>query len=86
MALGPANLRIDGGVRLTHTFAVGADLRVGPYLAFDWQEPFGARAWQLSPFAEKQLSTIELAGIRFAWNMGGTIRDVAHSSGWMRLR
>jgi hypothetical protein len=81
-----ATARIDGGVRLTHTLAVGTDLGVGPYLAFEWQLPFGARPWQLSLFAEKQLSTIELAGVRFAWDMGETSRDVARRTGWMRIR
>jgi hypothetical protein len=81
-----ATVRIEGGVRLTHTFAAGADLGVGPCWAFEWQLPFGARAGQLSLFAEKQLSTIELAGVRFAWDMGETLRDVARRTGWMRLR
>jgi hypothetical protein len=36
--------------------------------------------------AEKQLSTIELAGVRFAWNVGETLRDVARRTGWTRLR
>lgn len=81
-----ATVRIDGGVRLTQTFAAGADLGVGPCWAFEWQLPFGARAGQLSLFAEKQLSTIELGGVRFAWDMGETLRDVARRTGWMRLR
>jgi hypothetical protein len=81
-----ATVRIDGGVRLAHTFAAGADLGVGLYLAFEWQLPFRARAWQVSLFAEKQLSTIELAGIRVAWDMGETSRDIARRTGWMRIR
>ncbi len=81
-----ATVRIDGGARLRRTFAAGDHRGVGPYLAFEWQLPFGARAWQLSLFAEEQLSTIELAGIRFAWNMGETSRDVARRTGWMRIR
>lgn len=81
-----ANVRVDGGVRLTHTFAAGTDLGLGPYWAFEWQLPFGARTWQLSVFAEKQLSSIELAGVRFAWDLGQTLRDVARRTGWMRLR
>jgi hypothetical protein len=81
-----ANLRIDSGVRLTHTFAAGTELGVGPYWAFEWQLPFATRAWQLSLFAEKQLSTIELAGVRFACDMGKTLRDVARRTGWTRLR
>jgi hypothetical protein len=81
-----ANVRIDGGVRLTHTFAAGTDLDVGPYGAFEWQLPFATRTWQLSLFAEKQLSTITLAGVRFAWNVGETLRDVARRTGWTRLR
>jgi hypothetical protein len=48
--------------------------------------PLGARAWQLSLLAEKQLSTIELAGVRFAWDLGETSRDVARRTGWMRIR
>jgi hypothetical protein len=36
--------------------------------------------------AEKQLSTIELAGVRFACDMGKTLRDVARRTGWTRLR
>ena len=81
-----ANIRIDSGVRLTHTFAAGTDLGVGPYLAFEWRLPFATRTWQLSLFAEEQLSTIELAGVRFAWGVGETLRDVARRTGWTRLR
>jgi hypothetical protein len=80
-----ATVRFDGGVRLTRTFAGGADLGAGPYLAFEWQLPFGA-ACHLSLFAEKQLSTIELAGVRLAWNTGETSRDFARRTAWMRIR
>lgn len=81
-----ATIRIDGGVRLTHTFAAGADLDIGSYVAFEWQLPFGSRAGQLSVFAERQLSTITLGGLRFAWNLGETSRDFARRTGWIRIR
>jgi hypothetical protein len=81
-----ATLRIDVGVRLARILAAGEDTRRSPYWGFEWQLPLGARAWQLSIFVERQLSTIGLAGLRIAWNMGGTLRDVARRTGWVRLR
>jgi hypothetical protein len=79
-------LRLDGGVSWSRPFVSHATTDSSPYVAIEWQLPLGRRAWQLSIFAERQLSTTELAGLRFAWNMGGTLRDVARRSGWMRIR
>jgi hypothetical protein len=80
------SLRIDGGLALTRSFAPGAVTDLGPYVAFEWQVSLPARAWQLSLFVERQLSTAEIGGVRLAWNMGATLRDLARRSGWMRIR
>lgn len=79
-------LRIDGGVAVNRI--LGSDLGVGmaPYWAFEWQLPLGGRALQLSVFVERQLTGTHLAGVRIAWNMGGTLRDVARRTGWSRIR
>jgi hypothetical protein len=37
------SLRIDGGLRLTRSFAAGATVDLGPYVAFEWQVPLRAR-------------------------------------------
>jgi hypothetical protein len=51
----------------------------------EWQLPLGAPDWQLLP-VERELSTGNIAGLRLAWNMGESVRDVARRTGWMRVR
>ncbi len=80
------SLRIEGGLRLTRAFSAGATTGAGPFVGFEWQLPLGAPDWQLSLFTEQQLSPGKIAGLRLAWNMGETLRDVARRTGWMRLR
>jgi hypothetical protein len=41
------------------------------------------RSYTIPP---QRLSTIDLAGVRFAWDVGKTLRDVARGTGRMRLR
>jgi hypothetical protein len=55
-------------------------------VAVEWQLPLPSPSWQLSVFAERQLSTNALVGLRVAWNMGATLRDVARRTGWMPVR
>ena len=81
-----ATVRIDGGVALTRILGGQAGTTEAPYWSFEWQLPLGVRALQISIFAEQQLSSIKLAGVRVAWNMGGTLRDVARRTGWSRIR
>ncbi|MES1164589.1 MAG: hypothetical protein ABUR63_02425 [Verrucomicrobiota bacterium] len=80
------SLRFDGGVGLTRALAAGASTTAGPYVALEWQLPLPSATWQLSLFAERQLSTNAVAGVRLAWNMGATLRDVARRTGWMVIR
>ncbi|HXU64429.1 MAG TPA: hypothetical protein VN962_22170, partial [Polyangia bacterium] len=79
-------LRFDGGLGLTRVLAAGASASLAPYVAVEWQLPLPSQRWQLSVFAERQLSTNALVGLRVAWNMGPTIRDVARRTGWMPVR
>jgi len=79
-------LRFDGGLGLTRALAPGASASLGPYVAVEWQLPLPCPSWQLSVFAERQLSTNALVGLRVAWNMGATLRDVARRTGWMPVR
>lgn len=79
-------LRFEGGVGFTRPFATGASTTIGPYGAVEWQLPIPARTWQLSTFAEGQLSTAPLAGVRVAWNVGASLRDIAHRTGWVQIR
>jgi hypothetical protein len=80
------NLRVDGGVAWTRPLARGATTSGSPFAAFEWQLPLGSPDWQVSIFAERQLSTAELAGLRVAWNMGATLRDAARRAAWIRVR
>lgn len=79
-------LRFDGGLGLTRVLAAGASASLGPYVAVEWQLPLPSQRWQLSVFAERQLSTNALVGLRVAWNMGATLRDVARRTGWVPVR
>ncbi|HVY36775.1 MAG TPA: hypothetical protein VHM31_02540 [Polyangia bacterium] len=79
-------LRFDGGLGLTRPFGALASTTLGPYVSVEWQLPLPSTPWQLSLFAERQLSTNALAGVRLAWNMGATLRDVARRTGWLRIQ
>ncbi len=79
-------LRFDAGVGLTRPLVSGGSNTAGPYVALEWQLPLPSAPWQLSVFAERQLSTNTVAGIRLAWNMGATLRDVARRTGWTVIR
>ena len=57
-----------------------------PYLALDWQLPFGVRTWQASLFIERQLDALQIAGFRISWDMGSTLRDLVRRTGWRRVR
>ena len=57
-----------------------------PYLALDWQLPFGVRTWQASLFLERQLDELQIAGVRISWDMGSTLYDLVRRTGWRRLR
>ncbi|MFO0630406.1 MAG: hypothetical protein U0325_32935 [Polyangiales bacterium] len=57
-----------------------------PYLGVEVQLPVGAPDWQVSLFLERQVSTLDLVGVRVAWGMGPTLRDVARRTGWRPLR
>jgi hypothetical protein len=79
-------LRIEGGVKLTRAFSAGATTEAGPFVGVEGQVPLGAPDWQLSAFVEQELATGKIAGLRLAWNMGASLRDVARRTGWVRLR
>jgi hypothetical protein len=57
-----------------------------PYLGVEAQLPVGDGRWQLSIFLERQVSTLDLLGLRFAWSMGRTLRDIARRTGWRPIR
>jgi hypothetical protein len=57
-----------------------------PYLALDWQLPFGVRTWQASLFLERQLDALQIAGVRISWDMGSTLYELVRRTGWRRVR
>lgn len=59
---------------------------VDPYVGAEWAAPLASNVWQLSVFAEHQVSRLDLAGVRVAYGMGGTPRDAARREGFRRLR
>ena len=77
-------IELGGGVRHVGGPAPG-DAFV-PYVALDWQLPFGVRTWQLSVFIERQLDGLQIAGLRISWDMGSTLYDSVRRTGWRRLR
>jgi len=79
-------LRFDGGLGLTRSLEAAASSSIGPYVAVEWQLPLPARTWQISLFAERQLSTDALVGMRVAWNMGDTLLVVARRTGWLPVQ
>jgi hypothetical protein len=77
-------LELGGGVR--HVGGPSAGEAFSPYLAVDWQLPFGVRTWQASLFIERQLDALQIAGARISWDMGRTLYDLVRRTGWRRLR
>lgn len=57
-----------------------------PYLAVEWMLPLPTAAWQLSVFVDRQVDTVDTAGVRLSYGMGRTLRDLARAEGWRRLR
>ena len=79
-------IELGGGARHDGGTARDAFSRFIPYLALDWQLPFGARTWQASLFIERQLDELQIAGVRISWDMGRTLYDLVRRTGWRRLR
>ncbi len=77
-------IELGGGARQVGSLAPG-DAFV-PYLALDWQLPFGVRTWQISLFLERQLDELQIGGVRISWDMGSTLYDLVRRTGWRRLR
>ena len=77
-------IELGGGVR--HVAGASLDDGFNPYVALDWQLPFGARTWQASLFIERQLAGLQIAGARISWDMGSTLYDLVRRTGWRRLR
>lgn len=80
------SLTIDLGVGFDRLGDAPFDDASDPYIGVEWQLPVGAPDWQVSLFLERQVSTLDLVGIRVAWGMGPNLRDVARRSGWRPVR
>jgi hypothetical protein len=72
----------------SYDLSIGDASRRGfsPIFALEWQLPFRRSTWQVSIFVEREVQDLQLAGARFSWDMGGTLRDIARRTGWRRLR
>jgi hypothetical protein len=77
-------IELGGGVRQVGGPSLGDAF--SPYLALDWQLPFGVRTWQASLFIERQLDELQIAGVRVSWDMGSTLYDLVRRTGWRRVR
>ena len=77
-------IELGGGAR--HVGGAAPGDAFSPYLALDWQLPFGVRTWQASLFIERQLDELQIAGVRISWDMGSTLYDLVRRTGWRRLR
>ncbi len=77
-------IELGGGVR--HVSGPAPGDAFAPYLALDWQLPFGVRTWQASLFIERQLDALQIAGVRVAWDMGSTLYELVRRRGWRRIR
>jgi len=77
-------IELGGGTR--HLGGAAPTDAFEPYLAVDWQLPFGVRTWQASLFVERQLDQLQVAGARVSWDMGSTLYDLVRRTGWRRLR
>jgi hypothetical protein len=56
-----------------------------PFVGFEWRLPIAGAGWQVSLYGERRISTFDVAGLRFGWNMGDTPRDSARHDAWRRL-
>lgn len=82
------SLAIDLGVgfdRLGDDTVFGND-HSDPYLGVEWRLPLPSDDWPLSLFLERQISTLDLVGLRLSHGAGKTPRDVDRREGWRRLR
>jgi hypothetical protein len=80
-------IELGGGVRhVGGASPDGAFSAFVPYLAVDWQLPFGVRTWQASLFIESQLDALRIAGVRISWDMGSTLYELVRRTGWRRVR
>ena len=77
-------IELGGGIQRVGGAPFDAGLK--PYVALDWQLPFGVRTWQASLFIERQLDQLQIAGVRISWDMGSTLYDLVRHTGWRRLR
>jgi hypothetical protein len=59
-----------------------------PFVGFEWRLPLplADRGWQVSLFGERRISTLDVAGLRLAWNLGTTPRESARHDAWRRLQ
>jgi hypothetical protein len=57
-----------------------------PFVGFEWRLPVAGGAWQVSLYGERRISTLDVAGLRLAWNMGSTPRRSARHDAWRRLQ
>jgi hypothetical protein len=77
-------IELGGGTR--HLGGAAPNDTFAPYLAVDWQLPFGVRTWQASLFVERQLDQLQIAGARISWDMGSTLYDLVRRTGWRLVR
>src|SRR5450631_741720 len=77
-------IELGGGIQ--QVTGAPFDGGVKPYVALDWQLPFGVRTWQASLFIERQLDQLQIAGLRLSWDMGSTLYELARRTGWRRVR
>jgi len=82
------SLFVEVGVGFDRIGEQALDDASDPYLGLEWQLPFHFDNWQFSLFAERQISTIDMVGIRVAFTGAGylTLRDVDRHTAWRRLR
>jgi len=66
--------------------AVFGQDHVDPYLGFEWRLPWRLDELTFSLFLERQVSTLDLAGLRIAFDTGSDPRAFARYDGWRRLR
>ncbi len=57
-----------------------------PYLSVEWQLPINTEDWQVALFVERQVSTLDLAGLRLGYGMGQSAHEVVRGAGWRPVR
>jgi hypothetical protein len=77
-------VEVGGGIQ--HVTGASTNDAFKPYLALDWQLPFGPRTWQVSLFVEQQLDDLRIVGVRISWDMGPSLEDLVRRKGWRRIR